>query len=274
MGGQIRSGLDPALLSLAQIRMALAREADGVALRRLRERLRTDRRVGARDLEVRLGRRIAAARQERRRVDRLFALRARLFVQGARQVAGIDEVGVGPLAGPVVAAAVILPEVVELPGLDDSKKLSRSQRERLDSEIREQAHAVGIGEASPGEIDRINILQATLLAMQRAVAALGRVPDHLLVDARTIPNVSVKQTALVGGDARDGSIAAASIVAKVHRDALMRRLDQDHPGYGFSDHKGYGTAGHLAALQRLGASPIHRRSFRPVANVVGAAGGR
>lgn len=274
MGGQNRPGLDPTLLSLAQIRLELARQTDGVALRRLRDRLRADARIGARDLAESLGRRIAAARQERRRVERLFALRARLFEQGVRRVAGIDEVGVGPLAGPVVAAAVVLPAVVELSGLDDSKKLSRSQRERLDVAIREQAHAVGIGEASPGEVDRINILQATLLAMQRAVAALGCVPDHLLVDARTIPNMSVKQTALVGGDARDGSIAAASIIAKVHRDALMRRLDRDHPGYGFMDHKGYGTVRHLVALQRLGASPIHRRSFRPVANVVGATGGR
>lgn len=198
-------------------------------------------------------------------MEKLFALRAELFEGGLRRVAGIDEVGVGPLAGPVVAAAVILPESVHLPKLDDSKKLSRSTREALDTAIREQAVAVGIGESDPREIDRVNILQATLRAMHRAVVALGNLPEHLLVDARTIPDVCVGQTPLIGGDGRDGSIAAASIVAKVHRDALMRRYEQVHPGYGFTRHMGYGTAEHLAALKSLGPSPIHRRSFQPVA---------
>jgi ribonuclease HII len=182
-------------------------------------------------------------------------------------VAGVDEVGVGPLAGPVVAAAVVLPPRVSLPGLDDSKQLTREDRERLDVEIRAQALAVSVAEASIEEIDRLNILRASLLAMLRAVRGLGVAPDHVLVDARTIPDLAVPQTAVVDGDARDGSIAAASIVAKVHRDALMRRLDAALPGYGFAQHKGYATREHLAALARLGPSPQHRRSFAPVSQL-------
>jgi ribonuclease HII len=262
--------VDPASLSLAELRARAATQTDPNALRRLREHLRADPRSGARELAASLGRRLAAIRRERRRLEKLFLYRQQLFDRGARRVAGIDEVGVGPLAGPVVAAAVVLPEVVHLPGLNDSKRLTRSARERLDASIREQAAAIGIGEASPGEIDRINILQATLLAMRRAIAALELQPDHLLVDARTIPSTSVAQTALAGGDANDGSIAAASIVAKVHRDGLMRGLDALHPGYGFCNHMGYGTPQHLSALRQLGASPIHRRSFQPVADVVAA----
>jgi ribonuclease HII len=269
VGKRVRVGVVPAGLSLAKLRSQATGQTDPVALRQLRDRLRGDPRSGARELAASLGRRLAAIRRERRRLERLFVVRQQLFDRGLRRVAGIDEVGVGPLAGPVVAAAVVLPDVVDLPGLNDSKRLTRRSRERLDAIIREQGAAIGIGEVSPADIDRINILQATLLAMRRAVAALGQLPDHLLVDARTIPQVQVEQTALVGGDASDGSIAAASIVAKVHRDALMRRLDDEHPGYGFSSHMGYGTPQHLAALRRLGASPIHRRSFQPVANVVG-----
>ncbi len=251
--------------SLTDLRARAAAVQDPVALCRIRRSLRDDRRRGARDLERALTRRIGALRAESRRIEKLFAVRRRLFDGGARSVAGIDEVGVGPLAGPVVAAAVILPDHVDLPRLDDSKKLSRQTREELDLAIREQAMAVGIGEATAQEIDRINILQATLQAMRRAVAALGRAPDYLLVDARTIPDVAVAQTALVRGDSLDGSIAAASIVAKVHRDALMRRFEDEHPGYGFSRHVGYGTPEHMAALRSLGPSPIHRRSFQPVA---------
>jgi ribonuclease HII len=197
----------------------------------------------------------------------LFERRAELWRRGVRCVAGVDEVGVGPLAGPVVAAAVVLRECVDLPGINDSKKLSRVARERLDRAIREQAVAIGIGEVTPAEIDRLNIFEATREAMRRAVLFLSeQCPvDHLLVDARTVPGLRIPQTPLIHGDAIDGSIAAASIVAKVHRDALMRRLDEAHPGYGLARHKGYGTAEHIAALDRLGASPIHRRSFAPVA---------
>jgi ribonuclease HII len=250
--------------SLVELRIRAAASKDPVALRRIHAELQGDPRLGAQALAEGLERRLAKMRRERRRVSRLFAHRRSLFARGLRLVAGVDEVGVGPLAGPVVAAAVILPERVHLPGLDDSKKLTARAREELDVAIREQAFAVGIGEADVPEIDRINILQATLLAMRRAVASLGAVPEHVLVDARTIPGVAAPQTALVGGDGRDGSIAAASIVAKVHRDALMRRLDEIHPGYGLARHMGYGTAEHLLALRRLGPTEVHRRSFQPV----------
>jgi ribonuclease HII len=250
--------------SLAKLRSRAASADDPAALRRLRGELRDDPRRGARNLGDSIERRLSRIRAERRRLARLFEFRRSLFERGFQRVAGVDEVGVGPLAGPVVAAAVILPESVELTGLDDSKKLSRKAREALDVAIREQALAIGIGRADVDEIDRINILQATLLAMRRAVAALESSPDHLLVDARTIPGVTASQTALIGGDGRDASIAAASIVAKVHRDGLMQRFDALHPGYGLARHKGYGTAEHMQALRRLGPSPIHRHSFQPV----------
>ncbi|MBW2292160.1 MAG: ribonuclease HII [Deltaproteobacteria bacterium] len=223
---------------------------------------------GAQNLAQRALRQLAALSGERARVDRMFALRRSLFEAGWHAVAGVDEVGVGPLAGPVVAAAVILPERVELSGVNDSKKLSREVREKLALTIREQAVAISIGEVSPEEIDRRNIYRASLEAMRRAVAGLTPAPDYCLVDARTIPQTSIRQQALIHGDAIDGSIAAASIVAKVHRDRIMAELDISHPGYGFARHMGYGTAVHLEALERLGASPVHRRSFGPVAAVL------
>jgi len=183
----------------------------------------------------------------------------------------VDEVGVGPLAGPVVAAAVALPEKVELPGLNDSKKVSASDRERLAAAIREQALGVAIGEVSALEIDRMNIFRAGLEAMRRAAAALAdRLQlDHLMVDARTIPDLDIPQTSLIRGDSIDGSIAAASIVAKVYRDGIMQKLDVEYPGYGFGRNMGYGTAEHVGALGRLGASPAHRQSFAPVAATLG-----
>lgn len=258
-----RGPSDPGQLTLAQIRARLtdaspAFEARALAL--LREDERRSARVLVRSIEARR----AARRAESRRLSRLFALRRALFAQGFSRVAGVDEVGVGPLAGPVVAAAVVLPPRVRLPGLDDSKQLRREQRERLDAEIRAQALAVSVGEVSVEELDRLNVYHAALEAMRRAVAGLALAPDHLLVDARTVPGVPWPQTPLVQGDARDGSIAAASIVAKVHRDALMRRLDAMHPGYGFARHMGYATREHRAALARLGPCRIHRRSFAAV----------
>jgi len=226
-----------------------------------------DARPGARRLAERWARRRCRWLAERRRVARLFALRARLARAGARLVAGVDEAGMGPLAGPIVAGAVILGERPELPGLDDSKKLPRAVRERLDREIRRQALAFAVAEVWPEEIERLNVYHAGLEAMRRAVRALGVEPDHVLVDARTIPALAAPQTALVHGDARDGSIAAASVLAKVHRDALMGELGRRHPGYGLERHMGYATADHLAALRRLGPSPVHRRSFAPVSQL-------
>ncbi len=233
------------------------------ALAALLHTLRGDDRAGAIALGASLVRRLESLRRERSRVARLFALRRRLVREGALYVAGVDEVGVGPLAGPVVAAAVILKPRVALPGLDDSKQVPAAARERLDAAIRDQSIAIGVGEVWPPELDRLNVYHAALEAMRRAVLALGTPPDHVLVDARTIPGISAPQTALVHGDARDGSIAAASIVAKVHRDAIMARLERVHPGYGFARHMGYATPEHLDALRRLGPSPLHRRSFAP-----------
>jgi ribonuclease HII len=181
--------------------------------------------------------------------------------EGRRVVAGVDEVGRGALCGPVVAAAVVLGEGFDPSGLDDSKRLSRRQRESLDVRVRERARGFGIGLASAEEIDRVNILQATLLAMRRAVRALPEPPDLLLVDALTIPGLAVEQRPIVKGDALSVSIAAASIVAKVARDALMRDLDHAHPGYDLCRNMGYGSDGHRDALRRLGPSVVHRRSF-------------
>ncbi|MBI5780201.1 MAG: ribonuclease HII [Rhodocyclales bacterium] len=182
----------------------------------------------------------------------------------ATLICGVDEAGRGPLAGPVVAAAVILPPNASLPGLNDSKKLSPRRRERLAAEIRATALAWALAEASAAEIDAWNILRATLRAMARAVAALPLRPDEVLVDGNQAPALEVPVRAIVGGDALEPAIMAASILAKTHRDARLVALDARHPGYGFAQHKGYGTAAHLAALARLGPCPEHRRSFAPV----------
>ena len=230
-----------------------------------------DRRAGARALGARAQRKVEAVRLDRARVAALFEIRARYFARGCRVIAGVDEVGVGPLAGPVVAAAVALPEEVDLPGLDDSKKVSPSDRERLALAIREQALGVALGEVSAVEIDRMNIYRAGLEAMRRASMALvDRVKvEHFMVDARTIPDIAIPQTPLVHGDAIEGSIAAASIVAKVYRDNLMRQLGAEYPGYGLGRNMGYGTPEHMSALARLGATPAHRQSFAPVAAAMG-----
>jgi ribonuclease HII len=198
---------------------------------------------------------------ERRRLEDLRSHERLLEQVGIAPVAGVDEVGMGPLAGPVVAAAVILPGEPLVEGIDDSKALGRAVRERLDGEIRRVALAIGIGIASVEEIDELNIYHAGLEAMRRAVARLAVIPWHVLVDARTIPDLGLPQTPFAKGDARVYSIAAASIVAKVYRDRLMVELGCRHPGYGFADHAGYATAEHREAIRRLGPCPAHRRSF-------------
>lgn len=184
-------------------------------------------------------------------------------------MAGVDEVGRGPLAGPVVAAAVILDDLQPIRGLRDSKTLGPVTRTRLDAEIRAKALCVSIAEASVAEIDALNILQATLLAMRRAVDGLRLVPARVLVDGNRVPVLRMPAEAIVKGDARVPAIAAASIVAKVHRDALLERLHEAHPQYGFAGHKGYPTPEHLEALRRHGACVQHRRSFAPVRAVCG-----
>ena len=193
---------------------------------------------------------------------------------GPGLVAGVDEVGRGPLAGPVVAAAVILDDQRPIKGLRDSKQLTALQRERLDGQIRARALCLCIGQASVEEIDRLNILQATLLAMQRAVEGLRLLPVCALIDGNRLPRLRVPCEAVVKGDSRVAAIAAASIVAKVYRDALLVQLHERHPHYGFADHKGYATAEHLAALRAHGACIEHRRSFAPVAECWREAGTR
>ncbi len=180
------------------------------------------------------------------------------------EVAGVDEVGRGPLAGPVVAAAVILDPATPIPGLADSKVLSARRREQLAVIVRKTALAWSLGRAEVAEIDDLNILQASLLAMRRAVMALTVPPSLALIDGNRCPDLPCRGLALIGGDRRVAAISAASILAKVTRDAEMVNLDRHYPGYGLAGHKGYPTAAHRAALVRLGPSPIHRRSFAPV----------
>lgn len=194
--------------------------------------------------------------------EELYIWERSLLSQGISYIAGVDEVGRGPLAGPVAAGAVILPPGLYLPGLADSKKLSPRQREILAEEIKEKSLAWAIGWASVVEIDCLNIAVAARLAMQRAVAALKLTPQHILVDAFYLPGIKIRQTPLVGGDTLSASIAAAAIIAKVARDKLMENYDKAFPGYGFSRHKGYPTPEHRAALALRGPSPIHRRSFK------------
>lgn len=179
-------------------------------------------------------------------------------------IAGVDEVGRGPLAGPVVAAAVILDPTRPIAGLADSKRLSERRREQLALQIRERALAWALGRAEVEEIDRVNILQASLLAMRRAIEALPVAPRHALVDGNRLPRLPCTAEAIVGGDGSVAVIGAASIIAKVARDREMVELDRLYPGYGLAGHKGYPTRGHIEALDRLGVSPIHRRSFGPV----------
>ena len=183
------------------------------------------------------------------------------MAEGRALVCGCDEAGAGPLAGPVYAAAVILPLGLDIPGLDDSKKLTEKRRELLYDEIMEKALAVSLGVVGPERIDEINILQATYEAMRIAVAGLKVRPDLLLNDAVTIPQVEIPQVPIVKGDAKSVSIAAASVIAKVTRDRMMAEYENIYPGYGFASNKGYGAAKHIAALKELGPCKIHRRSF-------------
>ncbi|HEV2358445.1 MAG TPA: ribonuclease HII [bacterium] len=224
--------------------------------------LARDRRALVRRLAVRAREAAAAARAEAARLRGLYR-EERRRVRAGYVVAGIDEVGCGPLAGPVLAAAVVLRPAPPIRGLDDSKRLRAGEREALAAEIRAHATAFAVAEASVAEIDRFNIIGATRLAMQRAVAQLAAPPSFLLIDGRHVLPGGVPQSAIVKGDGSCACIAAASIVAKVARDRLMLELDRQYPEYGFARHKGYATAEHLAALDRHGPSPVHRRAFLP-----------
>ena len=209
--------------------------------------------------EEREAKKLEKLRLEKERMYEMFSFEREYGDHQA--ICGIDEVGRGPFAGPVVAAAVILPKDCDILYLNDSKKLSAARREELYDEIMEKAVATGIGMASPARIDEINILQATYEAMREAVSKLSREPDLLLNDAVTIPEMTIMQVPIIKGDAKSVSIAAASILAKVTRDRLMIEYDKILPEYGFAGHKGYGSKEHIAAIQKYGPSPIHRRTF-------------
>ena len=251
---------DPAKMSLSELREWAAKQGGVVSPQALKKIARDSRR-GVKELYKVLKRRADQDRQRRLHLDALLNFERVLWRTGVRFVAGVDEVGVGPLAGPVIAAAVVFPPGTEIDGVDDSKRLDAPTRERLAVEIRERAEGIGIGAAEVEEIDRINIYQAALLAMRRAVEALPMVPQHVLVDARTVPGLPMPQNPFDKGDGINFSIAAASIIAKTHRDRLMTELDAAHPMYGFARHKGYATAEHQAAIRQHGPCVAHRRSY-------------
>ena len=252
--------VDLSRLSVGELRARFV-DGNGPVGPALLRRLERDPREGVRRLSTLLRRRRAEDRRARERLAAMLHFEQILWRSGLRTVAGVDEVGIGPLAGPVVAAAVVFPPGTTLAGIDDSKRLDPTEREEAAGAIRAAATGIGIGLAEVAEIDCLNVYHAGLLAMRRAIDALPLPPEHVLVDARSLPDLPMPQSAFVKGDGLDFSIAAASIVAKTHRDRLMTELDALHPGYGFARHKGYGTPEHQAAIRRHGPCPLHRRSF-------------
>jgi ribonuclease HII len=259
---------DLASLSVAELRARLVEKGEPLPAGG-EEALEGDPRAGAREVLRLVRKRRTENRAEGQRLRHLLRYETELWERGAVHVAGVDEAGMAPLAGPVVAGACVLPPDYRPRGIDDSKQLDRKERERLAEDIRRNAICWAVARAEVEEIDSLNIYRAGLLALTRAVRALATAPDHVLVDARRLPELPLPQTPIVHGDALSLTIAAASILAKTTRDALMAELDLAHPGYGFSRHKGYPTAEHFDALERLGACPIHRRSFQPVREALG-----
>lgn len=244
--------------SISQIKEEFE-QADAAQRAVLYEVYSSDDRAGVKKLVSAYRKKEEALQKERMRLEDMHSFEHKYSTYSL--ICGIDEAGRGPLAGPVVAGAVILPKDCEILYLNDSKKLSPAKREALYEEIMEKAEAVGVGMASPARIDEINILQATYEAMREAVDNLGVTPELLLNDAVTIPDVSIPQVPIIKGDAKSVSIAAASIIAKVTRDRLMVQYDEILPGYGFARHKGYGSKDHIEAIRRLGPTPIHRQTF-------------
>lgn len=233
------------------------------------KKLKRDSRTGVKKIAETYLKRHTRNLAEAQRMARLWNYERSLAEQGFQMIAGVDEAGRGPLAGPVVAGACILPLGIEIRGLNDSKQLTAEQREALFHVIREKAVACGVGIVDVDYIDTYNILQATYEAMRRAIAALDREPDHLVNDAVRIPKVAIPQLSIIKGDANSHSIAAASILAKVTRDELMKEYGNIYPEYGFAKHMGYYTDEHIEALQKYGPCPIHRRSFAPVSAFTG-----
>lgn len=233
------------------------------------EALRRDPRAGARAILKAIDRRRQANRAEGQRLRQLLKYETALWDKGLDRIAGVDEAGVAPLAGPVVAAAVILPRDFRPRGIDDSKQLNASERDRLAAEIKAAARCWAVAIGAVEEIDQLNVYRASLLAMRRAVEGLAERPEHLLIDARRLPELKIPQDGIIHGDALSLTIAAASIIAKTTRDAMMAEYELQYPGWGFARHKGYPTAEHFAALEKLGVCPIHRRSFAPVRQALG-----
>lgn len=231
--------------------------------------LRADPRPGARSILEAIAKRRSENRSEGQRLRKLVRYEDALWKRGVALVAGVDEAGMSPLAGPVAAAAVVFAPGVRIAGIDDSKKLHAAERDRIAIEIKRSAICWSVGFAEVDEIDQINIYWAGLLAMRRAVEGLSRCPEHLLIDARRLKDLAIPQQPIIKGDSKSASIAAASILAKTARDRLMCEMDARHPGYGFARHKGYPVAEHLRALNAQGACSIHRRSFAPVRAIMG-----
>ena len=256
------------LLSLKEIQEKYGSSEVSVSSAILRK-LQRDPRAGARRLYKVLAKRYEEQKKERNRLDAMLHFERLLWKAGIQHIAGVDEVGMGPLAGPVVDAAVIFPPGSEIEGVDDSKALDEDTRKTLDQEIRQKASAVAIGLVEVEEIDRINIYHAGIRAMQIALQTLAIAPQHILVDSRTVPGFSQPQNSFDKGDGINFSIASASIVAKVYRDSLMTDLDTQYPGYGFANHKGYATPEHQKAIRDFGPCPIHRRSFDYIRELCG-----
>lgn len=255
-------------LSVEDIRKRFLEGAEPVSAQIL-NRLQRDPRQGVRRLHAALSKRFERERGERVRLDAMRHFERVLWKSGVRDIAGVDEAGVAPLAGPVVAAAVMFPPDTDIPGIDDSKKVDAEMRATLALRIRAKASGVAVGIATVEEIDQLNIYHASLLAMRRAVEGLPRAPQHVLVDARTVPGISMPQNAFNKGDGINFSIAAASIIAKTSRDAMMESLDRDYPGYGFAGHKGYPTPEHRKAFMELGPCAVHRMSFPVIHEMLG-----
>ncbi|RPF56012.1 ribonuclease HII [Aquisalibacillus elongatus] len=228
------------------------------------EQLKQDSRKGVQQLINRFEKQKQKEQEVHDDFLRMSQIEQQLYNNGYQYIAGVDEVGRGPLAGPVVTASVILPKDIYLPGLNDSKKLSLEQREYFYNRIKENAIAIGVGQADAQEIDYLNIYQATKLAMKRSIDGMAKQPDYLLIDAMRLDQVDVEQQSIVKGDSKSISIAAASVVAKVERDRLMEEIAKDYPMYQFESNVGYGTKAHLDSLKEYGPTPYHRRSFQPV----------
>lgn len=260
--------LDISGLSVRELQDRFVNQSRPATLAVLRE-MRKDPRAAVRRIHQALEKKKEQERQERQRLGAMLGFERVLWRSGVRLVAGVDEAGMGPLAGPVVAAAVVFPPHVELISVDDSKRLDPETRTRLAVKIRQEAVGVGIGLAEVEEVDKMNVYHAGLCAMKRAVENLPAQPEHLLIDARTIPGLCIPQNPFCKGDGTNFSIAAASIVAKVYRDRLMEELNRCYPRYGFARHKGYSTPEHMRAIQKHGPSPAHRKSFRFIDELCG-----